>query len=244
MTGSPPTDANDEPLDDGFGPVSHQPLSRIEQIGGTRLQAAWTQIPHVTHFEVADVTSAETERQRHNASHPGQRLSLLAWVARACAATLKAFPRFCASLDAEHKRLVLKGYINLGIAVEAPTGLVVGVVHGAGSMGLTELGAAIADLAQRGRLGKLKPTEMEGSCFTISSLGNLGGTGFTPIINPPDVAILGVSPARLRPEWINGAVEPRQMMPLSLSYDHRVINGADAARFCSFLRGRLEGATP
>jgi pyruvate dehydrogenase E2 component (dihydrolipoamide acetyltransferase) len=244
MTGSSQTDASDEPLDDGFGPISHQPLSRIEQIGGARLQAAWTQIPHVTHFEGADVTNVEAERQQHNATHTGQRLSLLAWVARACAASLKEFPRFCASFDAEHKRLVLKGYINLGIAVEAPEGLVVGVIHGAGNMVLAELGTAIADLAQRGRLGMLKPSEMEGSCFTISSLGNLGGAGFTPIINQPDVAILGVSPARLRPEWINGAVEPRLMMPLSLSYDHRVINGADAARFCSFLRERLEGTTP
>jgi pyruvate dehydrogenase E2 component (dihydrolipoamide acetyltransferase) len=244
MTVVPPADASNEPLDDGFGPISHQPLSRIEQIGAARLHAAWTQIPHVTHFEVADVTSAEAERQRHNAGHPGQRLSLLAWVAKACAATLKEFPRFCASFDAEHKRLVLKGYINLGIAVEAPTGLVVGVIQGAGRMALAELGSAITDLAQRGRLGKLKPSEMEGSCFTISSLGNLGGTGFTPIINQPDVAILGVSPARLRPEWINGKVAPRLMMPLSLSYDHRVINGADAARFGSVLRDRLEGTAP
>jgi pyruvate dehydrogenase E2 component (dihydrolipoamide acetyltransferase) len=224
---------------DGFGPVGYEPLSRIQLIGGARLQAAWTRIPHVTHFDEADVTAVEAGRKRRNESQAGPRLTLLAWVARACVDALRQHPRFCASLDEEGRRLVLKRYVNLGIAVDTPTGLVVAVVHGADRLSLDELGAAIAGLAGRGRLGKLKPSEMEGTCFTISSLGSLGGTGFTPIINPPDVAILGVSPARVRPEWIDGAVVPRLMLPLSLSYDHRVISGADAARFCASLREAL-----
>ena len=235
-TDAPPGEAA---AHDGFGPVDFAPLSRIQQIGGARLHAAWTQIPHVTHFEDADVPAAEAERRRLNAAGREPRLTLLAWVARATILALAEHPRFCASLDVEQRRLVLKRYVNLGIAVEAPTGLVVGVIAGADRLDLAGLAAAIADLAARGRARKLKPSEMEGSCFTISSLGNLGGTGFTPIINPPDVAILGVSPARERPEWIDGRVEPRLVMPLSLSYDHRVINGADAAQFCTSIRDRL-----
>lgn len=229
---------------DGFGPVDYAPLSRIQQIGGARLHAAWTQIPHVTHFEEADVTAIEAERKRLNVAGGEPRLTLLAWVARATILALAEHPRFCASFDVDQRRLVLKRYVNLGIAVEAPAGLLVGVIAGAERLDLAGLGAAIADLAQRGRAGRLKPSEMEGSCFTISSLGNLGGTGFTPIINPPDVAILGISPARERPAWIDGRTEPRLVMPLSLSYDHRVINGAEAARFCTFLRERLAGARP
>lgn len=224
---------------DGFGPVSHESLSRIQCVGAARLQAAWNRIPHVTHFDEADVTTLDATRRRRNESQSAPRLTLLAWIALACVGTLKMFPRFCASLDEDGKRLVLKQYVNLGIALDTPMGLVVGVVHGVDHLPLDDLGAAIASLAERGRHGRLKPTEMEGTCFTISSLGNVGGTGFTPIINPPDVAILGVSPARLRPEWIDGTVVPRLILPLSLSYDHRVINGADAARFCSALRQQL-----
>jgi len=232
-------DVADAPEDDGFGPVTYEPLSRIQQIGGARLHAAWTAIPHVTHFEEADVTTVDAERMRLNEDNPDRRLTLLAWVARASVLALQVFPRFCASLDTDGRRLVLKRYQNLGIAVETPAGLVVAAIHHAASMTLQQLGVAISDLAARGREGKLKPTEMEGSCFTISSLGGLGGTGFTPIINPPEVAILGICPARLRPACVAGKVEPRLIMPLSLSYDHRVLNGADAARFCAFLRDRL-----
>lgn len=228
-----------ESENDGFGLVAYEPLSRIQQIGGARLHASWTAIPHVTHFEEADVTAIDVERRRLNEENPDRRLTLLAWVARASVLALQAFPRFCASLDADRKRLVLKRYQNLGIAVETPEGLVVAAVHDAASMTLQQLGVAITDLATRGREGRLKPTEMEGSCFTISSLGGLGGVGFTPIINPPEVAILGVCPARLRPACVAGTVAPRLMMPLSLSYDHRVLNGADAARFCSFLADQL-----
>jgi pyruvate dehydrogenase E2 component (dihydrolipoamide acetyltransferase) len=229
------------PRDDGFGPVVARPLSRIQQIVGQRLHAAWTQIPHVTHHEDADLTTLESHRQAHNAAHPAAKLSPLAYVARAVAVALKAQPTFCASLDPDGKTLWLKQYVHLGIAVETPKGLVVAVLPHADTKSLAELGLGIADLAARGRAGTLKPTEMEGSCFTVSSLGALGGVAFTPIINPPNVAILGLSQARVRPEWIDDAVCPRLILPMSLSYDHRVIDGADAARFCMQLRTLLAG---
>jgi pyruvate dehydrogenase E2 component (dihydrolipoamide acetyltransferase) len=228
-----------KPVHDGFGPVVAQPLSRIQQIVGQRLHAAWTHIPHVTHHEDADLTDAEAQRQAYNAVHPDGKLSPLAYVARACTQALRAHPKFCASLDPDGKTLWLKQYVHLGVAVDTPKGLVVAVLQNADAKSLTELGAAIADLAARGRAGTLKPTEMEGSCFTLSSLGALGGVAFTPIINPPNVAILGLSQARVRPEWIDGAVHPRLILPMSLSYDHRVIDGADAARFCMQLRTLL-----
>lgn len=227
------------PGHDGFGPVTAQSLPRFRQVAAQRLQAAWTQIPHVTHHEEADVTAADAARRQRNAGSAGQKLTLLAYVARATVLAIEAHPAFCASLDPDGRTLWLKGYLNLGIAVETPRGLVVAVVPAAGSHSVTDLGLAIGDLAARGRAGTLKPTEVEGSCFTISSLGNLGGVGFTPIINPPNVAILGVAQARMRPEWIDGQVAPRLILPLSLSYDHRVIDGADAARFCNTLRAAL-----
>jgi pyruvate dehydrogenase E2 component (dihydrolipoamide acetyltransferase) len=228
-----------DPLHDGFGPVVAQPLSRIQQIAGQRLHAAWTQIPHVTHHEHADLTAVEAHRQAYNAAHPAARLSPLAYVARALASALKTHATFCASLDPDGRTLWLKQYVHLGIAVETPKGLLVAVLPNADTKSLAELGLGIADLAARGRAGTLRPTEMEGSCFTVSSLGALGGVAFTPIINPPNVAILGLTQARVRPEWIDGAVQPRLILPLSLSYDHRVIDGADAARFCTSLRTLL-----
>jgi pyruvate dehydrogenase E2 component (dihydrolipoamide acetyltransferase) len=224
---------------DGFGTVVPQPLTRIQQIAGQRLHAAWTQIPHVTHHEDADVTALEAHRSAHNAAHPDAKRSPLAYVARACVRALKAHPTFCASLDPDGRTLWLKQYVNLGVAIETPKGLFVASLHGADGLSLDGLAAGIADLASRGRAGTLKPTELEGACFTISSLGALGGTGFTPIINPPNVAILGLSQARLRPEWVDGQVVPRLIMPMSLSYDHRVIDGAEAARFCLRLRSEL-----
>lgn len=225
-----------DPQHDGFGPVVPTTLSRIQQIAGSRLHAAWTSIPHVTHHELADVTIADEARRRHNAAHPDAKLSLLTYVARAIVSALAAFPKFCASLDADGRTLWLKQYVNLGLAVETPKGLVVAVVAGADRLSPVELGRAIDDLALRGRTGTLKPAEMEGACFTISSLGALGGTGFTPIINPPNVAILGAAQARWQPACVDGAIVPRYQLPLSLSYDHRVIDGADAARFCTHVR--------
>jgi pyruvate dehydrogenase E2 component (dihydrolipoamide acetyltransferase) len=227
------------PAHDGFGPVVAQPLSRVQQIVGQRLHAAWTQIPHVTHHEDADLTDVEAHRQAYNAAHPNGKLSALAYVACACTQALKAHPKFCASLDPDAKTLWLKQYVHLGIAVDTPKGLIVAVLQNADAMSLTELGAGIADVAARGRAGTLKPTEMEGSCLTLSSLGALGGVAFTPIVNPPNVAILGLTQARVRPEWIDGAVQPRLILPMSLSYDHRVIDGTDAARFCMHLRSLL-----
>lgn len=232
------------PTHDGFGPVTYEPLSRVRQVGAARLHAAWNQIPHVTHFEEADVTAADRERRAMNAATPSRRLTLLAWIASACVLALREHPRFCAAFDAEQCRLVLKRYVNLGIAIDTPAGLVVGVVPAADRLALEDLGVALAELAARGRAGRLRPAEMEGSCFTISSLGKLGGTGFTPIINAPDVAILGVSPARERPVWVDGRVEPRLLMPLSLSYDHRAINGVEAARFCATLAQSLARPRP
>jgi len=227
---------------DGFGPVIEQPLSRVQQIAGMRLHAAWTQIPHVTHQEEADVTAIDTLRKQSNAADLLLKLTLLAYVARSTLLALKTFPRFCASLDPAGAVLQLKQYVNLGLAVETPKGLVVAVIPGADILTLHQLGERINDVATRGRNGALKPSEMEGSCITISSLGNLGGVGFTPIINPPNVAILGLSQARTRPVWIDGTIAPRLILPLSLSYDHRVIDGADAARFCTYLREVLGDA--
>lgn len=224
---------------DGFGPVVPTTLSRIQQIAGSRLHAAWTTIPHVTHHESADVTAIDAARRAHNASQPGAKRTLLAYLARAVVLALGAHPKFCASLDADGRTLWLKQYVNLGIAVETPKGLVVAVVPGADRLSLADLGRAIDELAARGRAGTLKPTELEGSCFTISSLGALGGTGFTPIVNPPNVAILGASQARWQPACVDGAIVPRFLLPLSLSYDHRVIDGADAARFCTSVRDAL-----
>lgn len=224
---------------DGFGLVVAQPLSRIQQITGRRLQDAWTQIPHVTHHEEADVTALEAHRQAYNAAHPDSKLSLLAYVARAVVHALRIHPKFCASLDPDGKTLWLKQYVHLGLAIETSKGLVVAVLQHVDVKPLVELGRGLAELAARARAGTLKPAEMEGSCFTISSLGALGGVAFTPIVNPPNVAILGLSQARVRPEWIDGQVAPRLVLPMSLSCDHRVIDGADAARFCSVLRERL-----
>lgn len=233
-----------ETTHDGFGPVVPTTLSRIQQVAGSRLHAAWTTIPHVTHHESADVTAIDAARRAHNESQPGAKRTLLAYLARAVVLALGAHPKFCASLDPDGRTLWLKQYLNLGIAVETPKGLVVAVVPGADRLSLADLGCAIDDLAARGRAGTLKPTELEGSCFTISSLGALGGTGFTPIVNPPNVAILGASQARWQPACVDGAIVPRFLLPLSLSYDHRVIDGADAARFCTHLRDTLAEPGP
>lgn len=213
---------------DGFGLTETLPLSRVRQITGSRLHAAWTSIPHVTQFEDADITSLEAWR-RNSGDKPHQ--SLLTLAAHAILLTLKAHPRFCASLASDGKSLTLKHYLHLGVAVETPAGLIVAVIKNADLLTLNELGSSITDIADRGRSGKIRPEELEGSCFTLSSLGHIGGATFTPIINPPNVGILGLSRARWRPECVDGTVIPRYMLPLSLSYDHRAIDGAEAARF-------------
>ncbi|MGB5102682.1 MAG: 2-oxo acid dehydrogenase subunit E2 [Steroidobacteraceae bacterium] len=220
-----------------FGPVERRPLSRIQKIAGPRLHASWVNLPHVTQFDEADITDMEATRARmkDEAAARGIKLTPLAFVMRACAKALQAFPQFGASLDAAAGELVIKKYVHLGFAADTPNGLVVPVVRDADRKDVFELARELAALSDKARNGKLAAAEMQGGCFTISSLGGIGGTAFTPIINAPEVAILGVSRAAHRPVYEHGAFVPRLMLPLSLSYDHRVIDGADAVRFTTFL---------
>ena len=220
-----------------FGPIERKPLSRIQKIAGPRLHASWVNVPHVTQFDEADITEMEATRARmkDEAAARGIKLTPLAFIMRACVQALQAFPRFCASLDASAGELVFRRYVHLGFAADTPGGLVVPVVRDADRKDVFELARELAALSAKARAGKLIAAEMLGGCFTISSLGGIGGTAFTPIINAPELAILGVSKARQRPVYQDGAFVPRLMLPLSLSYDHRVIDGAEAARFTSFL---------
>jgi len=224
-----------------FGPVERQPLSRIQKISGPRLHASWVNLPHVTQFDEADITEMEVTRGKlkDEATARGIKLTPLAFVMRACVQALQAFPHFGASLDADAGELVMKKYVHVGFAADTPNGLVVPVVRDADRKDVFELARELAALSEKARAGKLAAAEMQGGVFTISSLGGIGGTAFTPIINAPEVAILGVSRASHRPMYENGAFVPRLMLPLSLSYDHRVIDGADAVRFTSFLAKAL-----
>jgi pyruvate dehydrogenase E2 component (dihydrolipoamide acetyltransferase) len=216
-----------------FGPVEAKPLGRIQKISGARLQAAWVNIPHVTQHDEADITELETLRAslKDRAAGRGIKLTPLAFIARACARVIAQFPNFNASLDASGQNLVFKKYLHLGFAADTPNGLVVPVIRDAGRKDIYELARDLGELAGKARAGKLSAAEMQGGCFTISSLGGIGGTAFTPIINAPEVAILGVSRSQQRPVWKDDKFEPRLMLPLSLSYDHRVIDGAEAVRF-------------
>jgi len=220
-----------------FGPVESKPLSRIQKISGPRLHASWVNIPHVTQFDEADITELEELRGRlkQTAQDAGIKLTPLAFILRACVKALQQFPQFNASLDPSGANLILKKYFNIGFAADTPNGLVVPVVHDANQKDIYKTARRLAELSEAARAGKLKVTEMQGGCFTISSLGGIGGTAFTPIINAPEVAILGVSRSAMKPVFKDGAFVPRLMLPLSLSYDHRVIDGASAARFTSYL---------
>jgi pyruvate dehydrogenase E2 component (dihydrolipoamide acetyltransferase) len=224
-----------------FGAVEVKPLSRIQRISGARLQASWLNLPHVTQHEDADITDLEIARValKAKASQEGVRLTPLAFVIKACVLALKKFPRFNASLDATGENLVLKKYFHLGFAADTPEGLVVPVIRDADRKNLFEIARTLAELSKKARAGKLSAAEMQGGSFTISSLGGIGGTAFTPIINAPEVAILGVSRSSQKPVFVQGAFVPRLMLPLSLSYDHRVIDGAEAARFVVFLSTTL-----
>jgi len=224
-----------------FGPVERRPLSRIQKISGPRLHASWVNVPHVTQFDEADITEMEATRAKlkDDATARGIKLTPLAFVMRACVQALQAFPQFGASLDAEAGELVMKQYVHVGFAADTPNGLVVPVVRDADRKDVFEIARELAVLSEKARTGKLAAAEMQGGVFTISSLGGIGGTAFTPIINAPEVAILGVSRASLRPVYADGKFVPRLMLPLSLSYDHRVIDGADAARFTTFLAKAL-----
>ena len=216
-----------------FGPVEVKPLGRIQRISASRLQASWVNLPHVTQHDEADITELEALRVslKDRASALGIKLTPLAFIARACARVIAQFPNFNSSLDASGQNLVFKKYLHLGFAADTPNGLVVPVIRDAGRKDVYELARDLGELAGKARAGKLSAAEMQGGCFTISSLGGIGGTAFTPIINAPEVAILGVSRSQQRPVWKDGAFVPRLMLPLSLSYDHRVIDGAEAVRF-------------
>jgi pyruvate dehydrogenase E2 component (dihydrolipoamide acetyltransferase) len=224
-----------------FGAVEVKPLSRIQRISGVRLQASWLNVPHVTQHEDADITDLDIARValQGKATQEGVRLTPLAFIIKACIVALKEFPRFNASLDAKGENLVLKKYFHIGFAADTPNGLMVPVIHDADRGNLFDIARALAALSEKARAGKLTAPEMQGGSFTISSLGGIGGTAFTPIINAPEVAILGVSKSSHKPIFDKGSFVPRLMLPLSLSYDHRVIDGAEAARFVVFLSRTL-----
>ncbi len=224
-----------------YGEVDVQPLSRIQKISGPRLHASWINLPHVTQFDQADITELEERRQvlKAKAEKQGARLTPLAFLVVACVKTLKEFPRFNTSLDPSGESLVYKKYFHIGFAADTPNGLVVPVIKNADQKSLLQIARELADLSARARDGKLPAADMQGGCFTISSLGGIGGTAFTPIINAPEVAILGVSRSSLQPVWQDGAFVPRLMLPMCLSYDHRIIDGAEAARFITFLSAQM-----
>ncbi len=224
-----------------FGEVEVKPLSRIQRISGARLQASWINLPHVTQFDDADITDLDIARValKGKASEEGVKLTPLAFIVKACIVALKTFPRLNASLDATGENLVLKKYFNIGFAADTPNGLMVPVLKDADRGNLFEIARALAALSEKAREGKLTAPEMQGGSFTISSLGGIGGTAFTPIINAPEVAILGVAKSIQKPVFDRGNFIPRLMLPLCLSYDHRVIDGAEAARFIVFLSKTL-----
>ena len=224
-----------------FGAIEAKPLSRIQRISGARLQASWINLPHVTQHEDADITDLEAARVavKGKAAQEGVRLTPLAFILKACVLALQEFPRFNSSLDSSGENLIFKKYFNIGFAANTPNGLVVPVIANADRLNVYEIARALALKSEKARAGKLKNTEMQGGTFTISSLGGIGGTGFTPIINAPEVAILGASKSVQKPVYDGSAFVPRLMLPLSLSYDHRVIDGAEAARFVVFLAKTL-----
>jgi len=220
-----------------FGETELQPLSRIKKISGPNLHRNWVMMPHVTQFDDADITELEEFRKSANESlaKSGVKLTMLAFVIKASVSALKKFPAFNASLDANGENLILKHYYHIGFAADTPYGLVVPVVKNADKKGVAEIAKEMGELSAQARDGKLKPADMQGASFTISSLGGIGGTKFTPIINAPEVAILGLSKSTIQPVWDGKQFAPRLIMPLSLSYDHRVIDGAMGARFIVYL---------
>jgi pyruvate dehydrogenase E2 component (dihydrolipoamide acetyltransferase) len=228
-----------------FGPIETVPLSRIKKISGPRLHASWVNIPHVTHTDEADITDLDAFRKALDEDAKRDkskfyRMSLLPLLMRAAVATLKAFPNFNAALAPAGDALILRRYWHIGVAVDTPDGLVVAVVRDVDQKGVVDLARELGALSEKARAGKLAPAEMQGATFTISSLGGIGGTAFTPIVNAPEVAILGVVRSKMAPVWDGEAFQPRLMLPLCLSYDHRVIDGAAAARFMRHLAGLLE----
>ena len=225
-----------------FGPVEVRPLTRIQRLSGPALHRSWLNVPHVTHDDEADITDLDAYRRELDtaAKAEGYRVTLLAFLLKASVSALREFPKFNSSLTPEKDALIYKGYYHLGVAVDTPDGLVVPVIRDVDRKGITELSKELGVTSARAREGKLGMADLQGACFTISSLGGIGGTSFTPIVNAPEVAILGVVRSRMAPVWDGEAFVPRLMLPLSLSYDHRVIDGALAARFARYLCGVLE----
>jgi pyruvate dehydrogenase E2 component (dihydrolipoamide acetyltransferase) len=222
-----------------FGPTELLPLSRIKKISGPNLHRNWVMIPHVTQFDESDVTDLEQFRVDSNAAlakaKSTVKLTMLAFVIKASVSALKKYPAFNSSLDEKGENLIVKQYYNIGFAADTPNGLVVPVIKNADQKTVSQIATEMTELSAQAREGKLKPADMQGATFTISSLGGIGGTAFTPIINAPEVAILGLSKSSMKPMWDGAAFQPRLMLPLSLSYDHRVIDGAGAARFAAYL---------
>jgi len=220
-----------------FGPITQQPLSRIRKLAGANLHRNWVTIPHVTQHDEADITELEEFRkiQTEEAKKQGIRFTILCFLLKAVVVALRQHPEFNASLSADGESLVLKQYFHIGVAVDTPNGLVVPVIRDVDKKGLLELAKELGEVSARMRSGKISPADLQGGCFSISSLGGLGGSHFTPIINAPEVAILGVGKSASRPVWNGKEFAPRMMLPLSVSYDHRVIDGAQGARFISFL---------
>jgi pyruvate dehydrogenase E2 component (dihydrolipoamide acetyltransferase) len=225
-----------------FGPVEVRPLTRIQRLSGPALHRSWLNVPHVTHDDQADITDLDAYRRELDtaAKAEGYRVTLLAFLMKASVSALREFPKFNSSLTPEKDALIYKGYYHLGVAVDTPEGLVVPVIRDVDRKGITELSRELGATSARAREGKLGPADLQGACFTISSLGGIGGTSFTPIVNAPEVAILGVVRSKMAPVWDGSAFVPRLMLPLSLSYDHRVIDGALAARFVRYLCQLLE----
>ncbi|MCT8548274.1 pyruvate dehydrogenase complex dihydrolipoyllysine-residue acetyltransferase [Glaesserella parasuis] len=226
-----------------FGEIEEVELSRINKISGANLHRNWVMIPHVTHFDRTDITDLENFRKEQNKLAEKQKLDVkitpVVFIMKAVAKALEAYPRFNSSISEDGQKLTLKKYINIGVAVDTPNGLVVPVFKNVNEKGIVELSRELMEVSKKAREGKLTAADMQGGCFTISSLGGIGTTHFTPIVNAPEVAILGVSKSEMMPQWNGKEFEPRLMLPLSLSFDHRVIDGADGARFLSYINGVL-----
>lgn len=218
-----------------FGEVEEHKLSRIQKISGANLARNWAMIPHVTQHDDADITEMEAFRKQLGKENPDTKVTPLVFLIKAAVAALKKYPQFNASLDESGEKLILKKYFHIGIAVDTPDGLVVPVIRDCDKKGLLQLAEELGEISKKARDKKLGPADMSGGCFSISSLGGIGGTKFTPIVNAPEVAILGVSRSRMTPVWDGNEFQPRLMLPLSLSYDHRVIDGANAARFTAYM---------
>jgi pyruvate dehydrogenase E2 component (dihydrolipoamide acetyltransferase) len=222
-----------------FGDIESQPLNKIKRLTAVNVHRAWVTIPHVTQFDEADITDLESFRTSEMTKGSEVKLTILAFICKVVCKALAAYPQFNSSLDSSGEHLIYKKYFNVGIAVETPNGLVVPVIKGVDKLSVVDIAKEMTRLSLKAREKGLMPNEMSGGCFTISSLGGIGGTAFTPIVNGPEVAILGLSRSAIKPIFISGEFKPRLMLPLSLSYDHRVIDGAEAARFTRFIADNL-----